>query len=104
LKVHVNVPLVEVVCELHVWVPGVPPLKVNVPIDVLGVYPDPVTVTNVPEGPEVRLKDIAGVVMMNWAEAESGLPSLPVATTLYVADASEGTVKMQANVPVTDVV
>jgi hypothetical protein len=37
VNVQVKVPVDDVVWEVHVWVPGVAPLKVNVEIALLGV-------------------------------------------------------------------
>jgi len=51
VNVHVNVPVALVVCDVHVWVPGVVPLKVNFPIAVLTENPLPVTVTLLPLRP-----------------------------------------------------
>ena len=51
VNVQVNVPVADVVCEVHVWVPGVTPLKVKVLIVLLGVKPEPLTVTVMPFGP-----------------------------------------------------
>jgi len=48
VKVQLNAPVDDVVWEVHVWVPGVAPLKVKVPMVVLGVKPEPVTVTVIP--------------------------------------------------------
>ena len=42
--------------------------------------------------------------MVKVVEAVSGLPSLPVATTVYGPAASDGTVKVQEKVPVALVV
>jgi hypothetical protein len=82
VNVHVKVPVAEVVCDVHVWVPGVAPLKVKVEIVVLTEKPEPVTVTPaVPPAALVVERLIAGVVMVNVAEAVSDPPSLPVATT-----------------------
>ena len=48
--------------------------------------------------------EIAGVVIVKVADAVSGLPSLPVATTVYGPAASDGTVKVQEKAPAADVV
>ena len=45
VKVQVKVPVADVVCEVHVWVPGVAPLKVKVLMGVEAEKPDPCTVT-----------------------------------------------------------
>jgi hypothetical protein len=37
VKVQLKVPVADVVCDVHVWVPGVAPLKVKVEMAVLGV-------------------------------------------------------------------
>jgi hypothetical protein len=37
VNVQVKVPVDDVVCDVHVWVPGVAPLKVNVEIALFGV-------------------------------------------------------------------
>jgi hypothetical protein len=37
VNVQVKVPVDDVVCDVHVWVPGVAPLKVKVEMAVLGV-------------------------------------------------------------------
>jgi hypothetical protein len=37
VNVQVNAPVADVVCDVHVWVPGVAPLKVKVEMAVLGV-------------------------------------------------------------------
>jgi Ni,Fe-hydrogenase III small subunit len=51
VNVHVNVPVAEVVFVVQVWVAGVTPLNVMVPIVVRTENPEPVTVTGVPAGP-----------------------------------------------------
>jgi hypothetical protein len=79
-------------------------LKVKVVIPVFGVNPEPLTVTEVLAGPVEGVSEIDGVVMVNVAEAVSGPPSLPVATAGYAPVASEGTLKVQLNVPVPEVV
>ena len=79
-------------------------MKVKALIVLLGVYPEPVTVMEIPAGPWVCDRVMTGVVIVNVADAVSEPPSLPVATTVYPAAASDGTVKVQLNVPVADVV
>ena len=79
-------------------------MKVNVLMAVDGVYPEPVTVTVIPLGPCVGETVNAGVVIVKVAEAVSVPPSWPVATTVYAPAASDGTVNVQLNVPVADVV
>jgi len=71
---------------------------------VLGVKPEPVTVIEIPCGPCACDSAIAGVVMVKDVDAVSDPPSLPVATTVYAAAESEGTVKVQVKVPVAEVV
>ena len=51
VNVHVKVPVEEVVTEVQVWVVGVAPLNLIVPIAVDTENPEPVTVTGVPTGP-----------------------------------------------------
>jgi len=79
-------------------------LKVNVLMALFGVKPEPVTVTVIPFGPWTGERTIAGVVIVNVAEAVSDPPSLPVATTVYPPATRVGTVKVQVNVPVAEVV
>ena len=82
---QLNPPKAVTVCEVHVWVPGVAPLKVNVPIFAPGVYPVPVTVTVIPAGPCWGDSMILGVVIVNVANPvspETDPMSLPDATTL----------------------
>ena len=52
------------------------------PVLVVGVKPDPFTVTWVPLGPWLGVSEIIGVVSVNDAWAESKLPSDPVAVTV----------------------
>ena len=82
VNVHEKAPAADVVCEVQVWVPGVAPLKVKVLIAVETEKPVPETVTVMPFGPCVGNRVMAGVVMENVFDAVSGLPSLPVATTV----------------------
>jgi len=78
---------------------------VNVVMVVLGVYPEPMTDTPVvPAAALVGDKTMAGVVIVKVVDAVSLPPSLPVATTVYPAAASDGTVKVQLKVPVALVV
>ena len=51
VNVHVKVPVAEVVFVVQVWVAGVAPLKVIVPIVVRTENPEPVTVTEMPTMP-----------------------------------------------------
>ena len=83
---------------------GVAPLNVKVVIAVDTENPEPVTVIDMPVGPCVWERVIVGVVMVKVVDAVSGLPSLPVATTVYPPAASEGTVKVHEKVPVAEVV
>jgi len=55
---------------------------VKVVIAVVGLYPDPVTVIDIPLGPCVCEREMAVVEMVNVADAVSLPPSLPVATTV----------------------
>jgi len=71
VNVHVKVPVEEVVTEVQVWVVGVAPLNLIVPIAVDTENPEPVTVTGVPIGPWVRDRVIAGVVTVKVADAVS---------------------------------
>jgi len=57
---------------------GVTPLNVIVLIAVDTENPEPVTVTEVPTGPWVRDKEIAGVVTVKVAEAVFALASVAV--------------------------
>ena len=79
-------------------------MKVKVLMATLGVKPEPVTVIEIPCGPWVCDNAIADVVIVKVVEAVSALLSLPVATTVYPPAESEGTVKVQLNAPVDDVV
>jgi hypothetical protein len=78
VNVHVNVPVAEVVWAVQVWVAGVTPLNVMVPIVVRTENPEPVTVTEVPTGPWVADRAIVGVVIVKVAEAVSDLASVAV--------------------------
>ena len=92
---------------MQVWVAGVALLNVKVPIEVLGLKPDPLTVTVMPFGPWAGDSVIAGAVTVKLAEAVSPatVPTLlPDALTVYDPVASDGTVKIQLNVPVAEVV
>jgi len=63
-----------------------------------------VTVIEIPFGPWVCEREIAGVVIVKVADAVSLPPSLPVATAEYPPAASEGTLNVQVKVPVAEVV
>jgi hypothetical protein len=65
--------------------------------------PEPETVIDVPGGPLVGLKDIAGVTV-NGAEASTGPPDGTSALMLYVPAATVGTVRVAVKVPVPDAV
>jgi hypothetical protein len=107
VNVHVKVPVEEVVTEVQVWVTIVPPAMEIEPIAVLIEKPVPVTVTEVPIGPEAGDREIAGAVTVNVADAVSRgtVPmSLPDRTTAYVPAAIEGTVNVHVKVPVEEVV
>ena len=54
-------------------------IVIAAPVTVVGVKPDPVTVTWIPLGPWVGESVMAGVVRVNEDRAESKLPSDPVA-------------------------
>jgi hypothetical protein len=85
VNVHVKAPVGEVVLVVQVWVAIVPPAMVIEPIFVLMEYPVPVTVTEVPTGPEVGDRVIVGVVTVKVAEAVSAdtVPvSLPETVTV----------------------
>ena len=98
VKVQENAPDALVVWEVQVCVVGVVPLNVKVLIVVLGVNPDPVTITVVPTGPCLGARAIAGVVIVN-VTGLADPPSLPAATTGYTPTAIDGTVKVQENAP-----
>ena len=107
VNVHVKVPVAEVVFVVQVWVAGVTPLKVIVPIVVRTENPEPVIVTEVPTGLCVGDRAIVGVVIVKVAEAVSAgtVPtSLPDMYTMYVPTVSAGTVNVHVNVPVAEVV
>jgi len=72
VNVHVKAPVAEIVTPVQVCVAGVAPLNVIVPI-VVGETenPEPVTVTEVPAGPWVRDREIAGAVIVKVEEAVS---------------------------------
>ena len=84
--------------------PGVTALKVKVLIALDGVYPDPVTVIEIPCGPCVCERVMVAVVIVNAAEAVSLPPSLPVATTVYPPAERDGTVNVQVKAPIAEVV
>jgi hypothetical protein len=83
VNVHVNVPVDDVVWEVHVWVPGVAPLKVKVPMAVLTEKPDPVTVTEIPLGPCDGVSVIEGVVTVKAADMMKLVPVVPCDTSTY---------------------
>jgi hypothetical protein len=78
VNVHVKVPVAEVVLDVQVCTLGVAPLNVIVPIAVRTENPEPVTVTEVPTGPCVADRVIAGVVTVNVADAVFALVSVAV--------------------------
>jgi hypothetical protein len=107
VNVHVKAPAAEVVWDVQVWVAMVPPAMEIEPISVLTEYPVPVTVTEVPIGPEAGDRAMAGVVTVKVVEAVSAgtVPtSLPDTTTVYVPAATDGTVNVHVNAPVAEVV
>ena len=71
VNVHVKVPVDEVVRPMQVWVAMVPPAMEIEPICVLMENPVPVTVTEVPIGPEAGDREIAGAVIVKVEEAVS---------------------------------
>ena len=81
VKVQEKAPAAEVVWEVHVWVPGVAPLKVKVPMAVLMEKPEPVTVTEVPLGPWAKLSTIAGAVGVYAADMMKLVPVVPCDTS-----------------------
>ena len=83
VNVQENAPLLEVVCEVHVWVPGVAPLKVNVPIFVLTEYPVPDTETVIPVGPWDGVRLIDGIVAVKDFEIMKLAPKVPCETATY---------------------
>ena len=103
VNVHVKPPTAEVVTEVQVWVAGVAPLNVIVPIVVRTENPEPVTVTEVPTAPEVGDRVIAGVVTVKVAVPVSELASVAV-TALAPEEVEDGTTKVHVKVPVEDVV
>jgi peptidyl-tRNA hydrolase len=100
VNVHVKVPVEEVVTEVQVWVAGVAPLNVIVPIVVRTENPEPVTVTEVPKRPWTGDRVIVGSVTVNVAEALFELAS--VAVTVLPPAVEEGTTKVAVKVPVAD--
>ena len=102
MNVHVNVPVAEVVWAVQVWVAGVAPLNVIVPIVVRTENPEPVTVTVVPTAPELGDRVIAGVVTVKVAEAVFALASFAV--TVLPPAVEEGTTKVAVKPPVAEVV
>ena len=103
VNVHVKPPTAEVVTEVQVWVAGVAPLNVIVPIVVRTENPVPVTVTVVPTGPVLGDRVIAGVVTVKVAVPVSELASVAV-TALAPEEVEDGTTKVHVKVPVEDVV
>lgn len=82
-------------------------MKVKVLIPTPGVKPVPVTVTVIPCGPWSGDSEIAGAVIVNVAEAASPVTvpaSVPAALTVYPLAPLDGTLKVQENVPVDEVV
>ena len=102
MNVHVNVPVAEVVWAVQVWVAGVAPLNVIVPIVVRTENPEPVTVTVTPAGPWTGDRVIVGVVTVNVADALFELAS--VAVTVLAPAVDEGTTKVAVKAPVASVV
>ena len=89
--VQLNVPGVPIRLEETTVAPQLPmvaPVETIVvtvtvpPVLVVGVKPDPLTVTWVPLGPWLGVSVIVGVVIVNDVWAESKLPSDPVAVTV----------------------
>jgi len=78
VNVHVKVPVSEVVWDVQVWVAGVAPLKVIVPIVVRTENPEPVTVTELPKRPLMGDRTIVGLVTVNVADAVFELASVAV--------------------------
>ena len=97
---HVKPPTAEVVTDVQVWVAGVAPLNVIVPIVVRTENPEPVTVTEVPKRPWTGDRVIVGSVTVNVAEALFELAS--VAVTVLPPAVEEGTTKVAVKVPVAD--
>jgi hypothetical protein len=102
VNVHEKVPVAEVVWDVQVWVAIVPPVMEIEPILVLTENPVPVTVTEVPTGPEVGDRVIAGVVTVKVADAVFELAS--VAVTVWAPAVEEGTTKVAEKAPKADVV
>jgi hypothetical protein len=102
VNVHVKPPTAEVVTDVQVWVAGVAPLNVIVPIVVRTENPEPVTVTEVPTAPEVGDRVIAGVVTVKVAEAVFALAS--VAVTVLPPAVEDGTTKVAVKPPAAVVV
>ena len=99
---HVKVPVAEVVFVVQVWVAGVAPLNVIVPIVVRTENPVPVTVTVVPTGPVLGDRVIAGVVTVKVADALFELAS--VALTVLPPAVEVGTTKVAVKPPAAVVV
>jgi hypothetical protein len=102
VNVHVKVPVAEVVFVVQVWVAGVAPLNVIVPIVVRTENPVPVTVTVVPTGPVLGDRVIAGVVTVKVADALFELAS--VALTVLPPAVEVGTTKVAVKPPAAVVV
>ncbi len=78
VNVHVKVPVAEVVWDVQVWVAGVAPLNVIVPIVVRTENPEPVTLTDMPKRPLMGDRTIVGLVTVNVADAVFELASVAV--------------------------
>ncbi len=97
---HVKAPAAEVVWEVQVWLAGVAPPNVIVPIVVRTENPEPVTVTVVPTAPVLGDRVIAGVVTVKVADAVFELAS--VALTVLAPAVEEGTTKVAVKAPKAD--
>ncbi|MDA4123916.1 MAG: hypothetical protein OK438_00505 [Thaumarchaeota archaeon] len=114
VKEQEKAPVAEIVCEMQVCVAGVAPLKVNLATvivkggeAVLGENPVPLTDTAVPAEPLDGVSVIFGVVTVKDAVALSPVTvptSLPETVTVYEPAEELGTVKVQVNAPVGEVV
>jgi hypothetical protein len=76
VNVHEKVPVAVVVLVVQVWVDIVPPAMVMEPILVLTENPVPLTVTEVPTGPDVGDRVIVGMVTVKVAVALFELASV----------------------------
>jgi hypothetical protein len=74
VKVHEMAPDEDADEEVQVWVVGVAPLNVMIPIPMDFVNPDPVIVTELPARPEVGLSVMAGVVTVKGASVATVVP------------------------------